>query len=314
MALFPEPSLAGASLALKRGPEPNAVPEIWLTGRDENGQDLRMSFLRVDGQSFALAPDGDDGPAPRNPALAVARLGQATRIAVQDQAGNEVARVSTRGSAAALLYMDEQQRRIGTVTALVRRGSRPAGAVPPPPALPRIDEVRSSGRIEPVRFTRARIDHLRKPGACDPELDSAPYQPEARRLGGQTMLVLIRCWQAAYNHSSLVLVGRTRDGSDLRPALFDLETSAGEATGPGVPLDGGAWDEESGRLASFCKGRGIGDCGAIHEWAWDGRRFRLIHAEAMGECRGSTDYITTWRAAVHPTRWSTILQISSPRT
>jgi hypothetical protein len=28
------------------------------------------------------------------------------------------------------------------------------------------------------------------------------------------------------------------------------------------------------------------------------RAFRLVHEEAMGECRGSTDYITTWRAEV----------------
>ena len=63
-----------------------------------------------------------------------------------------------------------------------------------------------------------------------------------------------------------------------------------------MPPDGAYWDEGTRRLASFFKGRGLGDCGAGQEWAWDGEMFRLIHAEAMGECRGSTDYITIWRA------------------
>ncbi|HTG39817.1 DUF1176 domain-containing protein [Sphingomonas sp.] len=49
-------------------------------------------------------------------------------------------------------------------------------------------------------------------------------------------------------------------------------------------------------LASYAKGRGIGDCGVSQRFIWDGPRFRLIEQAEMSECRGSIDYITTWRA------------------
>jgi hypothetical protein len=49
---------------------------------------------------------------------------------------------------------------------------------------------------------------------------------------------------------------------------------------------------------AFAKGRGIGDCGVGDDYVWDGDRFRLAEQIAMGECRGSVDYITTWRARV----------------
>jgi hypothetical protein len=58
------------------------------------------------------------------------------------------------------------------------------------------------------------------------------------------------------------------------------------------------WDKANGLLTSFSKGRGIGDCGVGSNFAWDGARFRLVEQEEMGECRGSTDYISTWRARV----------------
>ena len=45
-------------------------------------------------------------------------------------------------------------------------------------------------------------------------------------------------------------------------------------------------------------GRGVGDCGVHQDYVWDGTRFRLVQQEEMSECRGSLDYITTWRAQV----------------
>jgi hypothetical protein len=161
-----------------------------------------------------------------------------------------------------------------------------------------VAEVRPSSKARPLRLPSARVAALRKRGGCDPDLDMTDYQPESRRLDDRTNLVLIRCWLGAYNGSSLVLVGRASNGSDLQPARFDYNASAGEENGPTAAPEGAYWSEETGRLASFFKGRGLGDCGAGQDWAWDGQRFRLIRAEAMGECRGSTDYITTWRAVV----------------
>ncbi len=63
-------------------------------------------------------------------------------------------------------------------------------------------------------------------------------------------------------------------------------------------LDNADWEPGTRRLSEFAKARGLGDCGAHSDYAWDGARFRLVRQESMGECRGSTDYITTWRAQV----------------
>jgi hypothetical protein len=119
---------------------------------------------------------------------------------------------------------------------------------------------------------------------------------EARRFRDGATVILVPCSQGAYNGSSLVLVAHKADRSDLQPAAFDFNGSADERGPTPTPPEGAYWDEKTGRLSSFFKGRGLGDCGAGQDWAWDGRMFRLIRAEAMGECRGSTDYITTWRA------------------
>ncbi len=39
-------------------------------------------------------------------------------------------------------------------------------------------------------------------------------------------------------------------------------------------------------LSSFARGRGLGDCGVIADWAWDGGGFRLLGYTVMEECRG----------------------------
>lgn len=299
VALFPEAGFEGASLALKRGPEAGAVPDIWITTGPGGAQEVAAKVMLVDGHRFDLAIDPDRGAVPRDPAGVATRLGQATRIALLDGKGAELAQVSVKGSAAALLYMDEQQRRVDTATALVRRGFRPASSVPSPPPLPRINEVRPGGSGPAWRrLSRMRADRLRAAGGCDPDLDLAGYPPEMRPLDRRTMLVLIRCWQAAYNSSSLVLVGRKSDGSDLAPAKFDYNASVAEQPNVYAAPDGADWDEEKDRLISRFKGRGLGDCGSGQEWAWDGARFRLVREDMMSECRGSTDYITTWRAQV----------------
>ncbi|MBJ7445645.1 MAG: DUF1176 domain-containing protein, partial [Sphingobium sp.] len=38
--------------------------------------------------------------------------------------------------------------------------------------------------------------------------------------------------------------------------------------------------------------------GGSEAYVWDGQRFRLIEAAAMGECRGAWHWITTWTARV----------------
>jgi hypothetical protein len=288
----------GATMSIRRGPEAGARPVVAF----EPSSEAKAVSLATDGNPLALRlvldKDGGLTAAPADATPLIVAMRGAAELQLRNANGKVTGRVSLRGLTAALLYMDEQQRRVDTVTALVRRGPKPASAVPAPPTLPRVPEVRPS-RTSPLATVPNRlVEAARKRSDCDESLTLAENPPERQKLDDRTTLLLATCWRGAYNATSLVLVTRRADGSDLAPARFDYNASAGEQTGPAVPPDGAYWDEETRRLASFFKGRGLGDCGAGQEWAWDGQMFRLIGAQVMGECRGSTDYITTWRAQV----------------
>jgi hypothetical protein len=294
VALMPEGAWEQrVTMALRRGPEADAAPEISFD------TDVPVAALAVRGRRLGVTVEQKNGYPEVRPDSVAAML-EAIRsggeIETLDASGRRSGRLSLSGANAALLYMDEQQRRLGTVTALVRKGSRPASAVPVPPPLPIVAEVRPVGNIPARARPMARLARFKKAANCDPDLSAKDHPAEARRFRDGATVILVPCSLGAYNGSSLVLVSRKADRSDLQPAAFDFNASAGERGGSLTPPEGAYWHEESGRLASFFKGRGLGDCGAGQSWAWDGRMFRLIHAEAMGECRGSTDYITTWRA------------------
>jgi hypothetical protein len=296
VALMPEGALEQrVTMALRRGPEAHAAPEISFD------TDLAVAALAARGRRIEVSIEQKDGyPAVRRNSVAamLEAIRSGGEIETLDASGKRSGKVSLSGANAALLYMDEQQLRLGTVTALVRKGSRPASAVPAPPPLPVVAEVRPLGSIPAGALPKARLARFKKAANCDPALSAKDHPAEARRFRDGATLILVPCSQGAYNGSSLVLVSRKADRSDLQPAAFDFNASAGKGREPLTPPEGAYWHDETGRLASFFKGRGLGDCGAGQSWAWDGRKFRLIHAEAMGECRGSTDYITTWRARV----------------
>jgi hypothetical protein len=90
---------------------------------------------------------------------------------------------------------------------------------------------------------------------------------------------------------------RGAKGVEARVADFDLAKEWWGEEGHPVLINS-EWDSKRRLLTSFSKGRGLGDCGLGQDFAWDGTRFRLVRQIEMGECRGSLDYITTWRADV----------------
>jgi hypothetical protein len=83
----------------------------------------------------------------------------------------------------------------------------------------------------------------------------------------------------------------------FRFAVFDYQPGWSQDAGHPV-LVNASWSPESSSLESYAKGRGIGDCGSSESYVWDGVRFRLVEASAMGECRGAWHWITTWSAKV----------------
>jgi hypothetical protein len=284
-------------MSVRRGADPGAVPEISFEMRGE----AEPAWVLLGGKRVpvrTLLTDG--GPRIGSEAvpaiLAAARTADRLELLAKD--GKAMGTVSLAGASAALLYMDEQQKRLGSTTALVRPGSKPSSTVPPPPTLPRVVSAAASAKA-PRRLSKAEVQRLRKDGCDDVEIEeSEEAAAEMFRLDARMTVALIplRCWSGAYNMASRLLVAG--DAGAWKNARFDhpLEQGA-EDPDTGIVYNA-EWDPKARRLGTYIKGRGLGDCGTVQTYAWDGTRFRLVEQAEMGECRGSMDYITTWRAQV----------------
>lgn len=210
-----------------------------------------------------------------------------------------LSQASLKGISATLRYFDAEQGRAGTVTALVARGAKPASAVPNAPAAPRIAFVRPSGKAAAV--PAALRAAMGKQSECDAVYDGGEGElpkTETFPLGGGKTLALIPCGSGAYNFSSVPFV---IERGKAVVARFDQVPGWTQAEGIATLVNAG-WDPAKSELGSYMKGRGMGDCGASETYVWDGAMFRLIEARAMGECRGSMNWLRIWKAEAVPAR------------
>jgi hypothetical protein len=114
-------------LVIERGPQAQAKAELRWTGPD--GPQKRTT-LKVDGKSVAQVAGS---VIEISPALAAA-LATGGRAQVTTVPGGKVGEASLGGLAAAMRYIDDKQKRVGTDTALVAKGA--GRVVPVPPPLP----------------------------------------------------------------------------------------------------------------------------------------------------------------------------------
>jgi hypothetical protein len=296
VALLPEDwPEDGLSMSVRRGPEADARPVIAFDMREETG----ALTLAADGRPLAVRlvmdKDGAMAVAPADTEKVLAELRRSSGFELRKADGSVAGRVSLRGASAALLYMDEQQRRIGTVTALVRTGPKPPSAVPLAPALPKI--AAPAGSTRKVALTAREEAVLRRRFECTIEEVGGPAEHEVHALA-RDRFVLLACGSGAYNVSYVPIVVPAKGGAAAaKAASFDApEAWWGEEKKP--ILINAAFEPATGELSTFSKARGLGDCGSGRTFVWDGARFRLTSQVDMDECRGSRDYISTWRAEV----------------
>ena len=287
-SLGTETDFPRVTLQLTRRAGPAGVNEIALAASQDDVPP--PAALVIDGGRFPTAGSGLSGP--RVAAIARA-LVQARAIGVLDGKGATIATISPAGASAALRYIDAEQRRDGTSTALVARGNRPEAAIFAPPALPRVRAVAFTGTA--ATLSPALLAAMTRTARCDFPLSG--QTPQAHALADGTTLVLLPCSSGAYNEIDALFVIR---GGKVAPAQVDAP-SGFEQTGadPRTPVHSvinGAVD--GGVLTSYAKGRGLGDCGVRQSFVWDGKRLRLVEQSAMDVCRGNSHYLTSWRARV----------------
>ena len=105
--------------------------------------------------------------------------------------------ISLSGLAAALLWIDDQQKRVGTVTALIGRGDKPAAAVPVVPALPVVTAATRPNGPVPKKAPAAVIAKAR--AVCE---DKKLGEPDAvARLDANAVMYSFVCTRlsGAYN-------------------------------------------------------------------------------------------------------------------
>jgi len=290
VALVPEDWPDDAlTMSVRRGPEAGAQSVVAFG----IGADSNAASVSADGRTLGVRLVGAEGEtrvALADTAAAIEALRSAGQLQLRGADGKSLGTVSLKGASAALLYMDEQQRRLGTPTAMVRRGTGAAAA--PPPPLPVVTAPPVS-RARPVSLGAAALRALRSKHGCAIGDVGGPEEAESAALTAGETLLLLACGSGAYNVSYVPFVVRRGGRAEIAP--FDHRPGWWAEEGKPILVNAG-WDKQRGLLTSFSKGRGLGDCGTVSEYAWDGRAFRLVEQAEMDECRGSRDYITTWRA------------------
>lgn len=214
--------------------------------------------------------------------------------------GTLIGKVSLAGASAALRYMDDKQYRVGSKSAFVARG--PAIRIPRVPAPPNVkavlgNEVRGLPKAE-------ELEALVNRSLCREEMDGA-VDANVSSLGSHhgkdQLLILIECGRGAYNMSSVAYLAdrqtdRVSKAWRFRPMPFDYLPSGISKNRP--MLINAGFDESDLTLSTASKGRGLGDCGSSESYVWNGTKFRLYEATLLDTCRGSTDWLTIWRANI----------------
>jgi hypothetical protein len=182
------------------------------------------------------------------------------------------AKFSLAGLTASLVWIDEQQKRLG---------SERVASAPPYGLSPTGGEQTQTPQV-PI----ALLDRM----AADP--DCQPFENLANGRDiytgkldeGHTVYVL-PCWSAAYNFGWKVFVGQLNSFDPVYFADFDGTLGwVGTAT-----LINVSYDDNNKELRSLSKGRGIGDCGSAGRWRWKDYAFQMVEFRAKDACDEQLD-------------------------
>lgn len=295
------------ALQVLRGAGPGAVARVRLGFGDDGGGAEPVAAgtriaVQVGALQLTLPPLDGEGFAEATPAQTRQLLPALLKAdELQWSAAGRRGSVSLRGATAALLKMDDLQRRVGTAGALVRPGPRPEASVPSAPPPPVVDGVavppEQAGDADRLAGLRAT---LRLKAEDCPLMDQNPSATprEVIRVSARRVIAVFDCWQAAYQSGAAAWLANDRPPFAAEPVRFES---------PDDPADPDEWPTElslsrdpRGRLVAqaAAKGRGVGDCYATREWVWDGRRFALT-AATQSPCTGFAAGglpITLWRS------------------
>jgi hypothetical protein len=223
------------------------------------------------------------------PFIAALRNGRTLQLTTID--GKMKTVISLNGAVAALLKTDDVQGRVGTETALIRAGDKPASSVPPPPALPVIVAAKPPSNLKAdsklAKKLRKVLLQKGKDSDCDDlSQDHLTEDDTVDALTPSLTLVGIACMRGAYQGSTQFWI--VENGNILRasPVAFKEPGRSVKETSTTNELTMPDFDKETGSIGFFAKGRGLGDCGAAGVYVWTGKSFELSEYSALERCQG----------------------------
>jgi|GEM_PF-5044893 len=227
--------------------------------------------------------------------LIAAMRGKST-VSLLDQRGQPFATVSLRGLAQVFEHIDQQQYLSGTISALAGRGKKPVNSFTVPLMVPRLRiRVAPKPDLPSVTLADERLAQLRTLDPClNSSGDVTPDAPTYHRLDALNTLMILPTRCGGYNPYRMLYIVDNKGRAQT--AQFWPYPGNEMKEYPDLPDVG--WDEKARLLNSFGRGRVIADCGESQDYAWYEGRFKLVSDKRMYPCRGSTDYVTTYRIEV----------------
>jgi len=205
--------------------------------------------------------------------------------------------ISLAGLKAALLFIDAQQKRVGSETAWIKKGDSPPLSVPPAPALKKVAVVNPT----PTPLTHNELNDLLDYGTWRMNHSQCSLDPNRREvrvtaLTDDKALMIISCEAGAYNTVDLAwLVSRKKPFSARSVRLRLPFTPSSQSSD--MELMNASFDEKTRELTTLALGRGIGDCGIQTRWRFNGQRFRLVRYAEEPSCdnwNGPDAWPTLW--------------------
>ena len=264
-------------LERRAGPGTTIAAHLRLGERDDGSGTPASVAMTVDGRALGdigiAAGEGRGALTPVQSAALLRAVASAGQVAWHAEGRSWT--LSGKGAAAVLLKMDEFQGRLNTQGAAIRKGAKADSGVPPALPAPVVVAARVPATAPPMlnqddeRLLLATLRKTAGNGDCADLVAVAggenafAYAP----LTNGKMLVSARCWRGAYNEGHGYWIANRR--APFSPVLVT-------ASGTGY---------DAGTITAAHRGRGIGDCGGLDEWVWDGRRFVHTASSTTGMCR-----------------------------
>jgi hypothetical protein len=229
------------------------------------------------------------------PDALVAALRKATLLDVnhvekpQDWSDANIERIRFDGVLKALAWIDEQQKRAGTVTAFVRKGPKTVIAVPEPPALPVVTPAPAVSDPAPKDAPASILK--RANATCGKEQRESELASTVR-LDGNRLLYAFTCEaysSSASQNQAYLIAPADKPQVAVKPRFVIPPRVATHLTRIGATEHKGAvlnpeFDPGTMTLTSFGAYRGVGDCGELIEWVWTGREFQMAELRKMPDC------------------------------